>query len=112
MGHLQGKTAIIIDDIVDTGGSLCCSVQMLLGMGAKEVYCACTHGVLSHNAVERISNSGIKEFVITNTIPLPDDQPKTKNIIVLSVGAMLAKVIEAISDYTPVSDVYDLFNGE
>ena len=112
IGDVKGKTAIIIDDIVDTGGSLCCSVKMLLDMGAKEVYCACTHGVLSHNAIERISNSGIKEFVITNTIPLPTDQPKTDNITVLSVGAMLAKVIEAISNYTPVSDVYDLFNGE
>ncbi len=109
IGDVDGKIAIIVDDLVDTGGSLVGAARMLEEKGAKEVYFCCTHAVLSHNAVEKIHNSGIKEVVITNTIPLPEEK-KDPKIKVLSIAYMLAKTIEAISDYKPVSDIYAMFN--
>lgn len=111
IGDVSGKTAIVIDDIVDTGGSLLGGVRMLKEKGAKEIYCACTHGVLSGNAVQRINDSCLEEFVITNSIPLKQREGNEK-IKVLSVAFMLAKVIEAITNNEPVSTVYDLFNQE
>lgn len=110
IGDVDGKIAIVIDDMVDTAGSLMGGIDLLYERGAKEVYCACTHGILSGPAVERISNSRIKELLITNTIPLSEkakNEPKIKEI---SVGYMLAKAIEAIQLHTPVSVLFELFN--
>lgn len=114
IGDVKDKIAIVIDDIVDTGGSLLGGINMLVEKGAKEIYCACTHGVLSNGAVERINASPLKEFVITNTIPLGNKVSENVNdkVVVLSVGFMLAKVIEAITNDEPVSIVFDLFNQE
>lgn len=110
IGDVNGKIAIVIDDIVDTAGSLMGGIDMLFDHGAKEVYCACTHGVLSGPAVERINNSKIKELVVTNTIPLKQDAKESDKINQISVGYMLAKAIEAIQDNTPVSTLFELFN--
>jgi len=109
IGDVNNKTAVIIDDIIDTGGSLLSGVKMLYEKGAKEVYCCCTHGVLSRNAIENIKDSPIKEIVLTNTIALPPEKcdPKIKQ---LSIAYMLAKTIEAIQRETPVSDIYEMFN--
>ena len=109
IGDVDGRTAIIVDDLVDTGGSLVGAAKMLQNNGAKEVYFCCTHAVLSNNAVEKIHNSNIKEVIITNTIPLPEEK-KDPKIKVLSIAYMLAKTIEAISDYKPVSEIYAMFN--
>ena len=85
--------------------------RILKEKGAKEIYFACTHGLLSGPAIERIQNSYIKEMVITNTIPLSEEKKQgTDKITLLSVGYMLAKTIEAIQLKNPVSAVYDLFN--
>ncbi len=112
IGDVAGKTVIIIDDIVDTAGSLIASVNLLAQKGAKDIYCSCTHGVLSGPAVDRIENSPIKEMVITNTIELSEEIKKTTTkITCLSVGYMLAKTIEAIEHHAPVSEVYDLFTS-
>ncbi len=111
IGDVEGKTAIIIDDIVDTAGSLVASVNILVEKGAKEVYCACTHGVLSGPAIERIEQSQMKELVITNSIALKEEQKEqSTKIKAISVGYMMAKTIEAIETHTPVSDVYNLFS--
>lgn len=110
IGDVEGKTAIIIDDIIDTGGSLLGGVDMLYAKGAKEVYCACSHGVLSGNAVERIHNSRIKELVITNSIPLAQDKKSEPKIKQISIGYMLARTIQAIQQHTPVSEMYKMFN--
>ncbi len=109
VGDVDGKIAIVIDDMVDTAGSLMGGIDLLYARGAKEVYCACTHGILSGPAVERISNSNIKELLITNTITLSEaarNEPKIKEI---SVAYMLAKAIESIQMNTPVSVLFELF---
>lgn len=111
IGEVEGKTAIIIDDMCDTAGSLIAGVKILQDKGAKEIYFACSHGLLNGPAVERIENSPIKEFVITNTIPFTEEKrSQTSKLTVLSVGYMLAKTIEAIQEKNPVSAVFDLFN--
>ena len=111
IGEVEGKTAIIVDDMADTCGTLIAGVNILKEKGAKEIYFACTHGLLSGPAIERIQNSYIKEMVITNTIPLSEEKKQgTDKITLLSVGYMLAKTIEAIQLKNPVSAVYDLFN--
>ena len=110
IGDVDGKIAIVIDDMVDTAGSLMGGIDMLYAKGAKEVYCACTHGILSGPAVERIANSDIKELLITNTISLTPEERAEPKIKEVSVGYMLAKAIEAIQDHKPVSTLFDLFN--
>ena len=113
VGDVNGKNCIIVDDLVDTGGSLMGCIRILKDYGAKDVYCACTHGVFSNNALERIKNSGVKEFVVTNTIELTQEQmDEIPNLKVLSVGFLLAKGIEAISTKKPISDVYTLFHED
>lgn len=112
IGDVKDKIAIIVDDIVDTGGSLMGGVQMLYDKGAKEVYCACSHGILSRDACERIENSPIKELVITNSIQLTDDKKNCTKIKQLSIAYMLAKTIEAIQHHNPVSDIWKIFNED
>lgn len=110
IGDVNGKICIIIDDIIDTGGSLLGGVNMLYEKGAKEVYCACSHGILSGTALERVKNSQIKELVITNSIPLSPEKRAEPKIKQISIGYMLAKTIEAIHNHTPVSELYNIFN--
>jgi len=106
VGDVENKIAIIIDDICDTGGSLLASVDILLEKGAKQVYAAVTHGVLSEPSLNIIAESHIEEVVITDTIPL---RAKVDKVVQISVADMIAKVIDAISTATPVSEVYDMF---
>ena len=112
IGDVNGKIAIIVDDIVDTGGSLLGGVDMLYKNGAKEVYCACSHGILSGNAVQRIHDSKIKELVITNSIPMNDAKRAEPKIKQISIAYMLAKTIQAIQHHTSVSEIYNLFNDK
>ena len=78
VGNVEGKTAILIDDIIDTAGTITIAANALIESGAKEVYACCTHPVLSGPAIERIDNSKIKEFVITNSIELPETKQSPK----------------------------------
>lgn len=110
IGDVKDKICIIIDDIIDTGGSLLGGVRMLYEKGAKEVYCACSHGILSGEALERVKDSLIKELVITNSIPLSPEKRAEPKIKQISIGYMLAKTIEAIHNHTPVSELYNIFN--
>ena len=112
IGNVKGKNCIIVDDLVDTGGSLLGCIKMLKDNGAKDVYCAAVHGVFSNGAIERIANSGVKEFVITNTIErTPEELKDVPNLVILSVGVLLAKSIEAIAHSKPISDVYNIFKN-
>ncbi|MFV0380079.1 MAG: ribose-phosphate diphosphokinase [Anaerorhabdus sp.] len=111
IGDVNGKIAVIVDDIVDTAGSLVASINILKENGAKEIYCACSHGVLSDPAIDRIENSPIKELVITNSIALTKEkEARTTKITSLSIGRMLAKTISAIQTHSSVSEVYQLFS--
>ena len=98
IGEVEGKNCIIIDDMIDTAGTLVAAVNALINAGAKEVYACATHGVLSGPAIERINTSAIKEVIITNTIAQPESKfsPKIK---VLSVGSILGHgILRIIND--------------
>lgn len=110
IGEVQGKDVIIVDDIIDTGGSLIAAANILRDHGAKDIYVCVTHGLFSNNAAIRIQDSPIKEVVVTNTIiPDEEDLASTEKITTLSVGWMLSKLILAVSCHTPVSEVYTLY---
>lgn len=106
IGNVEGKTAVIVDDIVDTAGSLTEGAKALERFGAKEVYACCTHAVLSDPAVERIAASNMKELIVTNTIPLPEAKlhPKIK---VLSVAPLFGEAIVRIFSELSVSKLFD-----
>lgn len=110
IGDVEGKIAIVVDDIIDTGGSLLGGINMLYAKGATKVFCACSHGVLSRNALDNIENSQIEELVVTNSIEMNEEKKKCKKIKQISIGYMLAKTIEAIQDHKPVSDIWKIFN--
>lgn len=105
IGSVEGKTAVIIDDIVDTAGSLVEGAKALGKMGAKEVYACCSHAILSHPAVERIQNSNIKELVITNSIPLTEDKMCDK-IKSISVAKMFGEAILQVYTNNSVSKLF------
>ena len=105
IGNIEGKTAILIDDIIDTAGTITLAANALVENGASEVYACCTHPVLSGPAVERITNSKIKELVVTNSIHLTDDK-KVEKIIPLSVGPLLAEAIIRVHEEESVSYLF------
>jgi len=106
IGDVRGKVAMLMDDMVDTAGTLCNGATTLLKNGAKEVHACCSHPVLSGPAVERITNSEIKSLVVTNSIPLREDAKKCEKIKVLSVSALLAEAIHRIHNEDSVSSLF------
>ena len=102
IGDVNGKVALMVDDIVDTAGSLCEGAKALKRLGAKKVIAACTHAVLSKNAVEKINNSDIEQLVITDTIALPPEKQSPK-ITVLSMASAIGDVILNIQAHRSVS---------
>lgn len=106
IGDVSGKTAILLDDMVDTAGTLCSGADMLMDAGAKEVHACCSHGVLSGPAIERIEKSKIKHLVITNSIPLQGEAKKCKKIKVLSVSELLGESINRIHSEDSVSSLF------
>ena len=107
IGSVAGKTAVLVDDIVDTAGSLAEAAKALEAAGAKEVYACCTHAVLSDPAVQRIEASNIRELIVTNTIPLPSEK-RTPKITVLSVAPLLGEAIIRIFGELSVSKLFDV----
>ena len=106
IGNVKNKTCIIIDDIIDSGGTIVNAAQALINRGAKEVHVYITHGVLSGEAVEKIKKSKIKKLVITDTIDNSDKVKKAKNIEILSIANLLGEAIKRISNSTSVSDLF------
>ena len=102
IGDVKDKIALMIDDIVDTAGSLCEGAKALKKLGAKSVIAACTHPVLSKNAVEKINNSVIEKLIVTDTIPLPPEKQSSK-IIVLSMAQSIGDVVLRIQAQRSVS---------
>lgn len=107
IGDVKDKNAIIFDDEIDTAGSMMETVKVLEKFGARNIYAGCTHGVLSGPAIERIKNSAIKEMVITNTIPLPEEK-KLDNITVLSIAPLFAETIKRINEERPLGELFDI----
>ena len=106
IGDVRGKKVILIDDMVDTAGTLCNSAQALIDKGgATEVIACATHGVLSGPAIERLQNSCIKELILLDTIPLPPEKAIPK-ITLLPVAPLFAEAIERIYEDKPVSTMY------
>ncbi|MDM5331787.1 ribose-phosphate diphosphokinase [Ureibacillus composti] len=106
VGNVEGKVCILIDDIIDTAGTITIGANALMESGAKEVYACCSHPVLSGPAIERIENSAIKELVVTNTIQLSEEKrsPKIKQ---LSVAPLMAEAISRVYENKSVSTLFD-----
>lgn len=96
IGDVEGKKAILFDDIIDTGGSLCKMSHVLIAKGAKKVYAACAHGVLSGKAIQNLQDAPIEKVFITNSVPLSQEKNKCKKIVQLSIAELLATAIKKI----------------
>ncbi|MET0533339.1 MAG: ribose-phosphate diphosphokinase [Steroidobacter sp.] len=106
IGEVRGKTCVLIDDLVDTAGTLCHAAEALKANGAKRVLAYITHPVLSGPAIDRISQSQLDELVVTDTIPLREDAKSCKKIRQLSVAGLLAETMRRIRDEESVSSLY------
>jgi len=105
IGDVAGRTAILFDDMIDTAGSVIGGAEALLERGAAEVYAACTHGVLSGGAPERLLASPIRKVIVTDTIPLPEAN-RGDRIVSVSVAGLLADAIRRIHDESSVSEIF------
>ena len=105
IGDVEGRNIIIVDDMIDTAGTICMAADMLMARGAKSVRAAITHPVLSGEAYERINASALKEVIVTNTIPLNPNKDLHK-FTVLSVADMFADVIERVHNYKEISSIF------
>ncbi|MBI4478730.1 MAG: ribose-phosphate pyrophosphokinase [Acidobacteria bacterium] len=106
IGEVEGRTAVVVDDMIDTAGTLVKTSDALLNHGASAVYACCTHPVLSGTAVDRICQSKIVHVVVTNSIPLTEAAQKCGRIVTLSVGPLLARAIQSIHEETSVSNLF------
>ncbi len=107
IGKVNNKTCIIVDDIIDSGGTIVNAAKALKNNGAKDVHVYCSHGVLSGNAVEKIKNSKVKNLVITDTIDNINKVKKAKNIEILTISHLVGEAIKRISNSTSVSDLFN-----
>ena len=108
IGNVEGKTCILLDDIVDTAGSLCGAAKAISEIGgAKKVYACATHGVLSGPAIERIENSCIEELLLLDTIPYPSDKPACSKIKYISTAPVFAEAIRRIYEEVSISNLFD-----
>jgi ribose-phosphate pyrophosphokinase len=106
IGNIEGKNAIIIDDLIDTGRTICLAANALIENGAKAVYAGCTHPVFTGPAISRIESSPIKELVVTNTIALPHEKLIDK-ITYVSVAPLLVEAVSRIHNEKPVSPLFE-----
>jgi ribose-phosphate pyrophosphokinase len=105
VGKVSGRTCVLIDDMIDTGGTLVAAADVLIEQGASQVCAAATHGVLSGPAIDRLKNSAIAKVVVTDTLPLPPEKQIDK-IEVLSVAPIIADAIDAVFEDTSVSEIF------
>lgn len=103
LGEVDGKVAVVIDDMVDTAGTLTSGINMLYEKGAKQVIAACAHGVLSGPAIDRLKSANLAEFIVTNTIDQAENKAKYEEMTVLSVAPLAAAAIEAIEENESLS---------
>jgi len=105
IGDVKGKTALIFDDEVSTAGTIIEAANILEEHGVKEIYAACTHGVLVGEAIEKIEKSAIKEMIVTNTVPIPEYK-KIDKIKVLSIAPLFAEAIKRINEAKPLGELF------
>lgn len=108
IGDVNGKNILIVDDLVDTAGTMCNAVEALLDRGAKKVYAACTHAVLSGRAIERINGSRLEQMVVTDTLAVRSESPKIK---VVSVSHIFAEAIKRSFRHRSISSLFDIDKG-
>lgn len=106
VGEVEGRTCVLIDDMIDTAGTIVAAAEQLTERGASAVYCAATHGVFSGPAIDRLKNSTIEKVVITNTLPLPPEK-RIDKIEVLSAAGIIADAIDAVFEDSSVSEIFD-----
>jgi ribose-phosphate pyrophosphokinase len=109
VGEVKGRRCVVIDDMIDTAGTICSAAELLTARGAREVFVLATHGVLSDPAVERLSKAPVTEVVLTDTLPQAQHQKRLENLKVLSVAPMVAATVRAIYEGESVSEI---FQGE
>jgi ribose-phosphate pyrophosphokinase len=105
VGEVSGRTCVLIDDMIDTAGTIVAAADQLIEKGATQVHAAATHGVFSGPAIDRLKNSSISQVVVTNTLPLPPEKQIDK-IEVLSVAGIIADAIDAVFEDTSVSEIF------
>lgn len=106
IGEVKGRDVVLFDDMVDTGGTLVLSAEALIQNGARHVYAACTHPVLSGQAVEKIEGSSLEKLIVTNTIPLSDKAQASKKVVLLSVAELFGEAIRRINEGSSVSSLF------
>ena len=107
IGDVEGKTCLMVDDMIDTAGTICQGAEALMKFGAKEVYACCTHGVLSGPAMERLTASPIKEIAVLDTINLPENVKNNPKIKVLPVAKHIARAIASVYSDSSLSAIYE-----
>ncbi len=108
VGEVRGRRCVLVDDMIDTAGTITGGAEVLMASGAEEVYACATHGILSDPAIDRIKNAPIKEVVLTNTLPIPEER-LLDNITILSIAPIIASTVKAVFTDTSVSEI---FQGE
>ena len=106
VGAVEGRSCVLVDDMIDTGGTIAKAVQVVLDAGAKDVIVAATHGVLSGPAVDRLSTCGAREVFVTDTLPIPESK-RFENLTVLPIAPLLARAIKAVFDDGSVTRLFD-----
>ncbi len=106
IGDIEGKTAILVDDMIDTAGTITKAANAIKKLGAKEVYACATHPVLSGPAIQRIQDSEIKQMILLNTIPVPPEK-RIEKMKILSVAPLFAETMMRVFNNVPISDLYD-----
>ncbi|WP_200963289.1 ribose-phosphate diphosphokinase [Rothia mucilaginosa] len=106
VGNIEGRTCVLIDDMIDTGGTIAGAVKVLMDKGAKEVIIAATHPVLSDPAAERLSQCGAVEVIVTNTLPVPEEK-QFDNLTILSIAPLIARAIREVFDEGSVTEIFE-----
>jgi ribose-phosphate pyrophosphokinase len=108
MGDVEGRRCVLVDDMIDTAGTICAAADILMDNGAIDVWCIATHGILSGPAIDRLKNSKLSKVVITDTLPI-DSTKQFDKLEVLSIAPLIADAIRAVFEDASVSE---LFGGE
>ena len=106
VGDVEGRTCVLVDDLIDTGGTIAEAVRVLLAGGAKDVIVAATHGVLSDPAAQRLQECGAREVIVTDTLPIPEERHFAR-LTVLSIAALIARAIREVFDDGSVTSLFD-----